>query len=341
MSAMQPLILLLVTAAATACIVPAVRLQALRSGRVDEPGERRLHTRPVPRGGGLAIAVVLLAAVLPAPATLLERLGMVVALVACGWIGWLDDRRPRSPSQRLAIQSLAAIAVVAAAGGLTSVELAGHSVTAPLLWNALAVVAVVWCLNLYNFMDGSNGLAAMQAALTAVALAWLGTGNPATQWLALALAGAALGFLPWNFPHARIFLGDVGSLTLGLAVAVISLRALQVGALSLPVVLILSSVFAVDATATLLRRAWTGARWWQPHREHAYQRLVTSGWSHAAVWWLYLGLNLLLVWPAAWLASRYTDRDWLVLVGLIALLLAGWGRCLSLPPEHTAEGAGS
>jgi len=341
MSATQLVILLVVTGLATACIVPAVRLQALRSGSIDEPGARRLHTQRVPRGGGLAIAVVLLAAVLLAPATLVERLGMVAALAACGWIGWLDDCRPRPPWQRLAVQSLAAIAVLVAAGGLTTVELAGRSVCAPLLWNALALVAVVWCLNLYNFMDGSNGLATMQAGVSAVAMAWLGRGDPATQWLALALAGAALGFLPWNFPRARIFLGDAGSLTLGLAVAAISLRALQAGVLTLPVVLILSSVFAVDATATLLHRAGSGAKWWQPHREHAYQRLVTGGWSHAGVWWLYLAVNVLLVWPAAWLASRYTDGDWIILLGLIALLLAGWSYCLSLPSGHGDEGTGS
>ncbi|UHQ21373.1 lipopolysaccharide biosynthesis protein [Lysobacter sp. 5GHs7-4] len=239
------------------------RWYALRIQLIDQPGERRSHSVATPRGGGIALVISLLVATLalavrlPAQAPLLAAFGLGLALVA--GVGLIDDHRPLSARLRLGVHALAA-AIFAYA--------VWHVLDAP--WLALgAFVAALVLTNVCNFMDGINGLAASQAALAALALGWL-AGAPGL-WLGLALAAACLGFLPFNFPRARIFMGDVGSGALGFALAGLAVfAAAGLGSRS-AVVLMPLSAFLVDAGLTLLRRMLRRESWWTAHAQHTYQ----------------------------------------------------------------------
>jgi Fuc2NAc and GlcNAc transferase len=172
---------------------------------------------------------------------------------------------------------------------------------------AVAVLAVVWGINLYNFMDGIDGLAAGEAVSVGLAAAGLlAARNPPLAAVAVTVAGAAAGFLPWNWHRARIFMGDVGSGFMGFILATLALVSESSGAMPALVWLLLVGVFFADATITLVRRMLRRERWYAPHRVHAYQRAVQGGWSHARVTSFVLVLNggLALL---AWLCVRQPE----------------------------------
>jgi UDP-N-acetylmuramyl pentapeptide phosphotransferase/UDP-N-acetylglucosamine-1-phosphate transferase len=149
---------------------------------------------------------------------------------------------------------------------------------------AILFAGTLWFVNLTNFMDGMDGISAVETlAITSgiIVLAALGAVPPALGWWAAALAGAMAGFVPWNAPPARVFLGDAGSLPLGLLLAVLLVQTAAAGALA--AALILAAYYAADATLTLARRAWRRARLWEPHRDHFYQQALRQGWQVRAV----------------------------------------------------------
>jgi UDP-N-acetylmuramyl pentapeptide phosphotransferase/UDP-N-acetylglucosamine-1-phosphate transferase len=252
------------------------RHYALRRNLIDQPGERRSHHVATPRGGGIAIAASALLAfawmastrALPMP--VLAAIGIGLVLIA--GIGWFDDHRPLSPWLRLAIHAVAA--------ALVSVALLDDGRGPASAAFAFAVVMVL--VNVWNFMDGIDGLAASQALLVAVGWAWLAW--PAQwAWVLVALAAACLGFLPFNLPRARIFLGDVGSGALGYLLAV-GLLWLPPDAMGCPWLAWLPlSAFLVDATLTLCTRMLKGERWWTPHLQHAYQRWAARRGRHGSI----------------------------------------------------------
>jgi len=273
----MPLLAWLPGLAAVAAGATWLTLRYARRRLIDQPGERRSHTLPTPRGGGLGIAVALLAAAALAAATGLAPwpgvAGFAAGLVLVAGIGWLDDHRPLSPWLRLGVQWLAG-AVLACGFHLCGADVAIA---------VLALVAVPVLVNVWNFMDGIDGLATTQAAIAALALAHLSM--PAAAPAGWALAAGCAGFLPFNFPRARIFLGDVGSGTLGYALAVVVMLAAagQRGPADAMLLLLPLSAFLVDASLTLAARILAGERWWLPHLSHVYQRWVRAGRSHVFV----------------------------------------------------------
>lgn len=267
-------------------------IYALRRNLVDHPGERRSHSIATPRGGGIAIvASVLLAlavgiVVWPSFSIFLGVFSLGLLLVA--GIGWWDDHRPLPAFGRLAVHALAALLL----GGLV-----WHA-TAD-IWHALVGLLITLSLiNIWNFMDGINGLAVSQAALVAAAFALI---LPVPFAIAgLIMLAACLGFLPFNFPRARIFLGDVGSGGIGYLIAGLLCLASVTTRINWLLLLVPLAVFLVDAGLTLLWRIRTGQRWMEPHTQHLYQRLVKCGHSHAVITFGYaaytlLGLTLLLI----------------------------------------------
>lgn len=265
------------------------RRYALRSNLLDQPGERRSHSTATPRGGGIAIVGVLVAAalylMLRQPAMDPLWCAFLPGLLLVAGIGWWDDHHPLSPWLRLAVQAAAALLLAGGAGWQS-----GHWLPVLLAFGAAMVLVNVW-----NFMDGINGLAVSQAALAAVAYAGLLAGSG--QWLALALLAGCLGFLPFNFPEARIFLGDVGSGALGYALAALLTAALlTVPPANTPLLLLPLCAFLVDAGFTLLGRMLRGEQWWTPHVGHLYQ-MGARRYGHAAVTVIYMafgGITLLL-----------------------------------------------
>lgn len=275
-----------------------VRRYALHAGVLDVPNARSSHTQVTPRGGGLSIAVLFLAGV-----ALLTWSGEVdwrpgVALLGGGLliaaVGWGDDRHPLPVVVRAAAHLVAAAWALAWLGGLPSVSIGwGRLPLGPLGW-VLGVLGIAWMTNLYNFMDGVDGLAGGEAvSVGALAgLLELAAGFPGLAALSWLLASASAGFLWWNWPPARIFMGDVSSGLLGFAFAVLGVASERAGAIPLFVWLILLGVFVVDATVTLLRRVARGEPWHEAHRTHAYQLAVQAGFSHRRVTLTVLGLNL-------------------------------------------------
>ena len=268
----------------SAALTWAARHYALRRQLLDQPGERRSHRIATPRGGGIAIVLTVLAACVVAlmmdPA-FLPPLGLVMTgLMLVAGIGWWDDHRPLPALQRLAVH-LVASALLSMAVYL----IGGNLLQAVLLFFVTAAL-----INLWNFMDGINGIASSQAIAAALGFAWV---MPVPSSLAaLGVAAACLGFLPFNFPRARIFMGDVGSGALGyLMAALVGLASLATD-IAWPALLLPLSAFLVDAGFTLLSRMLSGQRWMEPHTQHVYQRWVKAGASHAHVtaWYFLSGL---------------------------------------------------
>lgn len=262
---------------------------------LDHPNERSLHTRPVPRTGGVAILVSVLAGGAIAylwleRSTPLPWIG--VGLLGVGLVSSVEDRWGVPRRYRLLIQLGAAGLLLAGGLGIQHLEFAGATLTlAPLLAWPLTLLYSVWMTNLYNFMDGLDGLAAGMAVFGFATLAWLGwsAGDPGFALASALVAAASGGFLIWNFPPAPIFMGDTGSTCLGFLAAALSLWGVQEGLFPLWITLLVFSPFILDASLTLLRRLVRGERIWSAHRSHYYQRLVGSGWSHRqTLLWAYL-----------------------------------------------------
>lgn len=324
----DPAFWLLFAAAAvmSAVLTAPVRLWLLRQRLLDLPESRRSHLAPTPRGGGLAIVATMVLAWLLWPGALAGWREPMAGVFVMAAVGWFDDRHQLPARLRFVAQLFVACGLLAAVGGLQMVEVFGWRLEVPWLWTALGVIGVVWLINLYNFMDGSDGMAAGQglwAGLVTAVLFELG-GEPVLAAFALTAGGAWGGFLFWNRPPAGIFMGDVGSLALGVTVAACAVMGASTGAISIWVSFMISSLFVVDATATLVARVARGERWYTAHRQHAYQRLLDLGWSHGQVLGLYLLINVLVVLPVIAAATRWPQLDTLLAAGLAVVLALGW-----------------
>lgn len=299
---------------ATAIVVIAALVAALlcaylrawleRRDILDHPGERSLHDTPVPRGGGLAIAAVVVAG--GATGWLLGGAGdgalpvMLFGGLGFALLGWADDRRSRSVLWRLLVQALLAALVTWL---LFAARPAAATLSLPL--GVVLTVLLVWHVNLFNFMDGADGFAALQTIASSLASAVYlhGCGGFSLSLLPLVMTGGALGFLYWNRPPARLFLGDSGSYFIGFMSAAVVLHA-HVAGVSVAPLLTLLAPFVVDATLTLGGRAVNGERWWKPHRTHLFQRFVLAGWSPARLGVALMLLHVCVCWPLAALSVR-------------------------------------
>jgi Fuc2NAc and GlcNAc transferase len=276
-----------------------VRSYAVRRRIIDVPNERSLHRQPIPRGGGLGFVLAILPGIpvlwylFPSDSALwLALLGsMLVAMT-----GWLDDRLSLSAAVRFVIHGVAALWAIAVLAAGSNIDLALPGFESGVLMTVVAWLFVVWMINLYNFMDGIDGLAAGHAVLVGSAAALLSgdDGPSGLSWFAALVAAGCAGFLRWNLPPARVFMGDVGSGFLGYVFAVLAIYSSASGGPAFPVWLLLLGVFLVDATATLVRRLLAGERWYRAHRSHAYQRAVQLGYSHRFVTITVLGITTLL-----------------------------------------------
>lgn len=277
-----------------------IRNYAIKHHILDIPGNRSSHNIPTPRGGGLAISVCCLVAILFfGTYGILEKRVMWAFLgggSAIAIIGWLDDRKSMTPIVRFLVQLAAATWAVYFIGGLPTMNIGIGTI--PLGWfgSILAILGIVWMTNLYNFMDGIDGIAGMEAVmvgaiggtLLAISNSW---GLAFVSW---SVAAASLGFLFWNWHPAKIFMGDVGSGFLGFFFAVLLLASERSGNIPLLIWLLLLGVFIGDATFTLFKRLLKGDRVWEAHRSHFYQRAVQIGYSHTTVILVTASLNAIL-----------------------------------------------
>jgi Fuc2NAc and GlcNAc transferase len=246
-------------------------------GLADIPNERSSHTSIVPRGGGLGISLaVALAGLLIAP-SLLFVIGPSLLIATAAFF---NDKREFFPGIRLAVETIAAGVAVYQVFVMTQVPGTRSDAFLVLVFSTLYIVAQA---NIFNFMDGIDGIAAIEAIVSFLLLAIYAQlrGSPDMALISIAVAGSAIGFMPINIPHARVFMGDVGSVFIGfLFGTMIVLMARSVA--EFLALALFQGVFSIDGAITIVRRAMMGQNIFQAHRQHLYQLLVHScGWSHA------------------------------------------------------------
>lgn len=298
---------------------------ARRSRLLDEPGHRSSHQVPTPTGAGFAMVLALgatlgIVGLEPAvPRVGIQAYPFVFGILVGGagglsLIGLRDDAHGVAAQWRLLAQLLAAIALVV-------------FLSVPTLWQMLfCILALTWTMNAFNFMDGSDGLAGLQAIITGLLLAFLfyRAGDSGLLLASLSVAAVAFGFLPWNWPPAHSFMGDAGSVPLGWLLGGLTLAGVVQGSVSWPAALLVLAVFQVDAGLTLLRRVWAGERWYTAHRTHVYQKLMAKGWRHGQVLLAYAALNLLIVAPALAVVSLMPRWEWASASAALLILIGTW-----------------
>jgi Fuc2NAc and GlcNAc transferase len=307
-----------------------LRRYALQRNVLDMPNQRSSHSVPTPRGGGVAIVMSFLLALLVALALGWLTLEPAMALLGAGSmvavIGFLDDHGHVPARWRLLVHFTAAIWGLYWLGGMPLMKLGDMSIELGWLGGLFGAVYLVWLLNLYNFMDGIDGIAGVEAVTCCLsaALICILLDNWQAALLPAALGLASMGFLIWNFPPAKIFMGDAGSGFLGLILGLISLYMTWLEPQLFMAWLILLGVFLVDASITLLRRFVRGEKVYQAHRSHAYQHASRQYGKHLPVTLVVAAINLCWLTPLAiWVALG--GNAWLALplayVPLVCLAL--------------------
>ncbi len=306
--------------------------RAGKGAPVDVPNGRSSHNRPTVRGGGVGLALALCLTLLGLASLRhgvpREDIGVfAIATVIVAAIGLWDDYRDPPASYRLFLQ-LGAAGLVMGAGMQLQVFKLPWGNNIHLEWAAvpLTLLWITSLTNLFNFIDGADGLATSLAVVYSlgIAAAAFATGHPYEGVVALVVINGCLGFLWFNFPPARLFMGDVGSLTLGFVLAVLAIRLATLGNHLVPLTffLILYSSFLFDTVYTILWRAIRGEKFWQAHRLHLYERLLSIGWSHLRVTLLYVGLSLVsLVLAFGYLRAGLVGRT--AIVGCQLLICGG------------------
>lgn len=296
---------LLAVFSASLMLTGALRRNAAMHNLMDVPNERSSHSLPTPRNGGIAITLCFLAALPVSGLSGLMSWTLVWALLGSGAgiaiLGFLDDHGHIAVRWRLLGHFSAAAWVLVLFGGLPPLSVAGVVLHLGWLGHVLAAFYLVWVLNLYNFMDGIDGIAGIEAITVSLGVClvyWL-SGNEQLIWTPLLLSMSVLGFLYWNFPPAKIFMGDTGSGFLGLVVGVLSIQAAWRSSELFWGWLILLGVFIVDATFTLIRRFFQRERIYQAHRSHAYQFASRQLESHTKVTVSVALINILWLLPVA------------------------------------------
>lgn len=310
----------LVSGLATWALIPWLR----RRDMLDRPNDRSSHVIPTPRGGGIAVIATMLLAwsgvaaagwVTPAVAAVSIAGGLLAAVC------WIDDLYDLSPLTRLVAQA-ATIAIGLLA--LPESDNPAREWLGPVAYVTALGLLWMWWVNLYNFMDGIDGIAGSEAAAIGgglLLLAAFGSGaDPTVAFLAAAILGASLGFLVWNWSPARIFLGDVGSAPLGYLTGYLLIGLAAAGRWKAAAILPL--YFLADATITLGRRLLRGERVWRAHRQHYYQQAVRRGLDHAAVVKRVIVANLLLI-ACGWMAENGAGAIALAAAAVVVAVLLG------------------
>ncbi len=280
-----------------------------RSILMDLPSARSSHTSPTSRGGGVGIVLGFNVSILMLWFGGHLETRMLAALTIAGGavalVGLFDDLESLPVYLRFGAHVSAAIFAVYMVGGIPQGVIGNWGLQATWIGFALAVLGILAGINFFNFMDGIDGIAGSEAVYVGIAgalLSWHVDGDLGIAAAMLCLAAASIGFLIWNWPPASIFMGDAGSGFLGIMLALLGLAATSRSRIPVEVWPILGGVFLVDTITTLIRRIARGDRWLEPHRLHGYQHLARRWKSHRSVTLLAVAINMLWLFPWAWLA---------------------------------------
>jgi Fuc2NAc and GlcNAc transferase len=332
-------VVLIITFAISYVMVGYVRQVALDRNLVDIPNERSSHLVATPRGGGIAIVISFLIAISALAVIHLVTVKIWLALVTSSCVvagvGHVDDRRPLRASMRFSAHVIAASFVVFTVGGIPEPELIKWGLRGFWLGSGFSVLVLVWGTNLFNFMDGIDGIAGSESFFISAAggwLNWLNGGDPGVTAVLLSLSAASVAFLLWNWPPASVFMGDVGSGFLGFIVSALLMLSSRTGKVPVEVLPILGGVFLVDATTTLLRRIFRGERWYEPHRTHAYQVLARKLGGHKPVTLIVIAINLFWLLPWAYAVNRFPANSHFCMIAallplvILSIVVASRGR---------------
>lgn len=327
-------------------LTAAARRYAISQQLLDIPNARSAHVLPTPRGGGIGFAATFLCGLGIAGASGWIPFSLQVSLFGAGvlvlLVGFADDRFQLRARWRLAAHFLAACWALAWIERLPEITLSGIALNAGWLGQILAVLYLVWLLNLYNFMDGIDGIAGVETITVCAGAALLSAHVVAGGWtLPLLLAAATAGFLVWNFPRARIFMGDAGSGFLGITLGSMSIYYGSLDARLFWAWVILLGAFVADATLTLFVRVFRGAKFYEAHRSHAYQHAARKCGSHAVVTVGFGLVNLGWLLPIAWaVVAGWLEGIAGVLIAYAPLVIAAFYLGAGTPAyTDTAEGS--
>jgi len=316
---------------ASAVITRQLIVNSHRFSKMDIPNERSSHITPTPRGGGIAFVATsligFLLLLLNDGLNGTELFSLCCAGVIVAIAGHLDDRQKISGATvRLVLHAISAIILIVGVGIPSALAIFDRIVITGIVGSILGVVYLVWLLNLFNFMDGTDGIAASEAIFVALAGAFLTyhvLSDANHSAAAVILAASTFGFILYNWSPAKIFMGDVGSGFLGIVIGGLSLIAANQDAELLWVWIILLAVFVSDATVTLIRRLLRKQKPHVAHRSHAYQHLAIRLDSHAKVALLVLAINIAWLLPIAFLvADKQLDGTTGVIIAYVPLLIA-------------------
>lgn len=299
------------------------RKYAIKNNVLDVPNNRSSHSQPTPRGGGMAIVICFLGFLVfwyfKGNIELKVFLSISIAGAIIAFVGFLDDHKGLSAKVRIIFHFLAAILIVSSIGENSNIKIFSHEFDMDWISKVIAVFFLVWALNMFNFMDGIDGLAASQAVFSSFIMGVvliIFYKNEEIAFISLAISGCSLGFLLWNFPPAKIFMGDAGSGFLGIMLGTLILLSMKIDQLLFWSWAVVSGVFVVDSTVTILRRALSGAKIYEAHRSHAYQYASRKYKSHIIVTFSVLAINLLWLAPISYaIITGYVD-------GFLGLVIA-------------------
>lgn len=308
-----------------------IRQYSLRYSLIDIPNERSSHRFPTPRGGGISISFSILISIGLLYYLQLIPFDISIAFVGGGMIvsmiGWLDDHKDISITFRIIGYTMASIWSLYWIGGVESITLGEHVIVLNNVGATLVVLGLVWLTNLYNFMDGTDALAAVQAICTGImsGILLLCSGQQGLAIFSFVIVTATTGFIFWNWPPAKIFMGDVGSCMIGFSFGLLAMVGENSGSLPMLVWFILLAVFICDATFTLLMRIFKREKWYSAHKSHAYQRYVQMGGSHKRLALSLLLINVMVLWPMAYIAFAWDEFSYYMVVASILLVFVLWG----------------
>lgn len=326
-STLKVILLAAISGAASLVLTGIVRAYAVRHDVLDRPNTRSSHVTPTPRGGGLAVIAAsmlgMAIAVALQAADTRDVLTLGLGMVVLGAVGWIDDKRGLRAPVRLTVHLGVAVSTLYMFGGLPAIRIGSASLTLGSAGYVLGAVGIIWSINLFNFMDGIDGLAGSQAVFIfgfgAVLL--LNAGDYSLGAVAAVLAATSGGFLAWNWPPAKIFLGDVGSGAIGYLLAGLAIGSENHHSVPLLGFAIAGGVFIADASVTLVRRLMRGNRPTEAHRDHGYQRLALAWGSHRPVSLGAAGITVLLA--ALGAVGTLTPQLMIPALCVACLLLAG------------------
>tara|TARA_R110002110_G_scaffold365271_3_gene575159 strand:- start:76546 stop:77583 length:1038 start_codon:yes stop_codon:yes gene_type:complete len=311
-------------------IIYLIRQYSIRKDLFDVPNNRSSHTTPTPKGGGIGIVLTLLITISALFAyDMIESnlaLSLLLGLSIVAITGLIDDFKNISALKRALTYVISALLSIYLIGGFTTVSINNYTLQLSHAGYLFSVLFVVWLINLYNFMDGTDGFAAIQTIMVSLFCGYLfmTAENIPFTILILGLFSSTLAFLYWNWSPAKIFMGDVGSCSIGFLFGLLTIYTEAKNIISISVWLILLAPFIGDATYTLFKRILNREKWYQAHNSHAYQRFYQSGFTHSQLAIGLFMINLLIVWPCATIANFDKSLELAMLILVYSLIGTLW-----------------